>query len=338
MKNKFLLALVAIVLATILFKAVSFSPELESFSGPTMGTTYTIKYTTTADAPSREELKTLVDDVLVHVNKLMSTYDPSSELSLFNKQPAGSTVTVSDGMAYVVGEALKISELSAGKYDVTVGPLVNLWGFGPGKHEDKVPTDTDIAEAKERVGYHYVRLEENELTKARNVYVDLSSIAKGYGVDEVARVLRKAGIQNYLVEVGGELSVSGTKLDGSAWLVGVESPAGGHNVAQRVIEANDIAIATSGDYRNYFEKNGVRYSHTIDPTTGKPITHRLVSVTVIDANATRADGLATAITVLGPEAGLKFAQDNNIAAYMLVKEDFGFAEQYSDAFEPYLSN
>ena len=119
--------LVAIVLATILFKAVSFSPELESFSGPTMGTTYTIKYTTTADAPSREELKTLVDDVLVHVNKLMSTYDPSSELSLFNKQPAGSTVTVSDGMAYVVGEALKISELSAGKYDVTVGPLVNLW-------------------------------------------------------------------------------------------------------------------------------------------------------------------------------------------------------------------
>ncbi len=338
MKNKFLLALVAIVLATILFKAVSFSPELESFSGPTMGTTYTIKYTTTADAPSREELKTLVDDVLVHVNKLMSTYDPSSELSLFNKQPAGSTVTVSDGMAYVVGEALKISELSAGKYDVTVGPLVNLWGFGPGKHEDKVPTDADIAEAKERVGYHYVRLEDNELSKARNVYVDLSSIAKGYGVDEVARVLRKAGIQNYLVEVGGELSVSGTKLDGSVWLVGVESPAGGHNVAQRVIEANDIAIATSGDYRNYFEKNGVRYSHTIDPTTGKPITHRLVSVTVIDANATRADGLATAITVLGPEAGLKFAQDNNIAAYMLVKEDFGFSEQYSDAFEPYLSN
>lgn len=338
MKNKLLLALVAIVLATILYKAVSFSPELVSFSGPTMGTTYTVKYTTTADAPTREELKSEVDAVLLHVNKLMSTYDPTSELSEFNKQPAGTSVTVSDDMVYVLGEALKISELTGGKYDVTVGPLVNLWGFGPGVHNDQVPSDSDIATAQELVGYHYLKLDGNELTKSRDVYVDLSSIAKGYGVDQVADALKKAGINNYLVEVGGEILVSGRKLDGSNWTVGVESPAGGHNVAQRVIEANDIAIATSGDYRNYFEENGVRYSHTIDPTTGKPIIHRLVSVTVIDSNTTRADGLATAITVLGPEAGLKFAQENDVAAYMLVKEDFGFAEQYSEAFEPYLSN
>ncbi|SBS30261.1 Thiamine biosynthesis lipoprotein ApbE precursor [Marinomonas aquimarina] len=338
MKNKVLLALVAAVLVTILYKAVSFSPELVSFSGPTMGTTYTVKYTTTADAPSREQLKSEVDSVLLRINKLMSTYDPTSELSEFNKQPAGTRVTVSDDLAYVLGEALNISELTGGKYDVTVGPLVNLWGFGPGAHNDQVPTENEIVTAQEQVGYHYVKLDGNELTKSRDVYVDLSSIAKGYGVDEVARTLQQSGISNYLVEVGGEILVSGRKLDGSSWAVGVESPAGGHNVAQRVISAKDIAIATSGDYRNYFEENGVRYSHTIDPTTGKPITHRLVSVTVIDSNATRADGLATAITVLGPEDGLKFAQENDIAAYLLVKEDFGFAEQFSEAFEAYLTN
>lgn len=338
MKNKLLLALVALILVTILYKAVSFSPELVSFSGPTMGTTYSVKYTTTADTPDREDLKSEVDVVLLRVNKLMSTYDPTSELSEFNKLPVGTNVTVSDDLAYVLGEALKISQLTGGKYDVTVGPLVNLWGFGPDKHKDEVPSDSSIAEAKEKVGYHYVKLDGNELSKSRDVYVDLSSIAKGYGVDAVARVLKEAGVNNYLVEVGGEISVSGRKLDGSNWLIGVESPAGGHNVAERVIEANDIAIATSGDYRNYFEENGVRYSHTIDPITGKPITHRLVSVTVIDSNTTRADGLATAITVLGPDAGLKFAQENDIAAYMLVKEDSGFVERYSEAFEPYLSN
>lgn len=338
MKNKFLLALVAIVLATILFKAVSFSPEMVSFSGPTMGTTYTVKYITTADAPSREELKAKVDEVLLHVNKLMSTYDPTSELSEFNKLAANKTVTISDEMAYVLGEALEISDLTGGRYDVTVGPLVNLWGFGPGKHRDEVPSSAEVEEAQANVGYQYLNLDGNELTKTKAVYVDLSSIAKGYGVDAVANTLKDSGIRNYLVEVGGELSIAGSKLDGSTWAVGVESPAGGHNIAQRVITATDIAIATSGDYRNYFEENGVRYSHTIDPLTGKPITHRLVSVTVINSNATLADGLATAITVLGPEAGLKFAQENNVAAYMLVKEDRGFAEQFSDAFKPYLAN
>lgn len=336
MRNKFLLVLVAVILATILFKAVSFSPELTSFSGPTMGTTYTVKYITTADAPSRDELKSSVDDVLIHVNKLMSTYDPNSELSQFNKMPAQSTVKVTKDLAYVVDEALKISRITNGKYDITVGPLVNLWGFGPGKHRDEVPSDEEIAEAQQLVGYSHLRLDGEELTKSTNVYVDLSSIAKGFGVDEVARVLSENGINNFLVEVGGEIRASGTKLANEPWQIGVESPAGGHNIAQRVIEADNVAIATSGDYRNYFEKNGVRYSHTIDPTTGKPITHRLVSVTVIDSNTTRADGLATAITVLGPEAGLEFAEQHDIAAYMLIKEDFGFAEQYSAAFAPYI--
>lgn len=338
MKNKFLLALVVIVLATIIFKAASFAPEQISFSGPTMGTTYTVKYITTADSLSRSELKAQVDGVLLHVNKLMSTYDPTSELSEFNKQPAGTTIEASSDLAYVLDEALKISEQSGGKYDVTVGPLVNLWGFGPGKHNDEVPSEKAIETAKEKVGYHHLIVDGKNITKTNDVYVDLSSIAKGFGVDQVARTLKEAGVSSYLVEVGGEIIVAGHKVDGSPWQVGIESPAGGHNIAQRVIAADNVAIATSGDYRNYFEKGGVRYSHTIDPTSGRPITHRLVSVTVIDSNTMRADGLATAITVLGPVKGLEFAQEFNIAAYMLVKEDTGFVEQYSDSFKPYLTN
>ncbi|MBM6551925.1 FAD:protein FMN transferase [Marinomonas ostreistagni] len=338
MKNKFLLGLVVVILATILYKSVSFSPELISFSGPTMGTTYTVKYVSTADAANKEELQTQVDGVLARVNRLMSTYDPSSELSEFNKLPAGSTIEISDDMAYVLEEALHISDITHGKYDVTVGPLVNLWGFGPGVHHDQAPSAEEIATTSERVGFHYLSLQGNQLSKSREIYVDLSSIAKGFGVDEVARTLKEAGIKDYLVEVGGEIRAAGHKIDGSSWKIGIESPAGGHQVAQRIIDADDIAIATSGDYRNYFEEDGVRYSHTIDPTTGKPITHRLVSVTVLDKSATRADGLATAITVLGPEDGLKLANDEGVAAYMLVKEDTGFVEQYSEAFTPFLAD
>ncbi|ADZ91816.1 FAD:protein FMN transferase [Marinomonas mediterranea] len=337
MRNKALLAGLAIVAVAVLYRLFSFTPELVGFSGPTMGTTYTVKFITHKNAPDEAMIKDSVDQVLVKVNKLMSTYDPSSELSLFNRSAAGQSYEASDDIAYVVNAALKISELTDGAYDVTVGPLVNLWGFGPGKHEDRVPTQEEIESAKSKVGYHYLSLDGNQLKKTKDVYVDLSSIAKGYGVDQVALTLEQYGINNYLVEVGGEIRTKGMKLDDAHWEIGVESPAGGHSIAQKVIQADNLSIATSGDYRNYFEKNGVRYSHTIDPKTGKPITHRLVSVTIISDSVMLADGLATAINVLGPVKGLEFAERNDIAAYMLVKEDFGFKEEYSKAFKPYLN-
>ena len=302
-----------------------------------MGTTYTVKFYTTSDVADPWALKDEVDDALVKVNKLMSTYDPSSELSEFNKLPAGSSLVISDEMAYVIDKALLISQMSDGEYDVTVGPLVNLWGFGPGSREDRVPSDAEIRAAKEKVGYQSLSLDGKRLTKDKDLYVDLSSIAKGYGVDEVAQVLERHGVDSFLVEVGGEISSKGKKPDGSPWRIAIESPVSGHEMAERIIELSDMAIATSGDYRNYFEKNGVRYSHTINPITGKPITHRLVSVTVVDKTTTMADGLATAITVLGPEKGLKFANENGIAAYLLVKTDFGFEEHPADAFKPYLN-
>lgn len=337
MRKKILFPAFFLIAAAIVYRFFSFSPELVSFSGPTMGTTYTVKFYTTEQVSNPWDLKDDVDEVLIKVNKLMSTYDPTSELSNFNKLPTGQSADISRNMAYVIDKALLISEMTSGEYDVTVGPLTNLWGFGPGQREDKVPSQDLIDEAKQRVGYQYLALDNLRLTKEKDIYVDLSSIAKGYGVDEVARVLRDNGVESYLVEVGGEISSQGIKPDGSPWKIAIESPAGGHSMAERILSLDDVAVATSGDYRNYFEKNGVRYSHIINPIIGKPISHRLVSVTVVDKTATMADGLATAITVLGPEKGLAFAQDNGISAYLLVKTDFGFEESYSDAFQPYLN-
>lgn len=336
MRKKILFSVFLLIAIAVVYRLSSFSPELVSFSGPTMGTTYTVKFYTTEKVNNPWDLKDDVDDVLVNVNRLMSTYDPTSELSEFNKLLAGQSVDISEDMAYVIDKALLISKMTAGEYDVTIGPLVNLWGFGPGKREDKVPSQALIDEAKTRIGYEFLTLNNLRLTKEKDIYIDLSSIAKGYGVDEVARVLRERGVESYLVEVGGEISSKGVKPDGSAWKIAIESPAGGHSMAERILSLDDVSIATSGDYRNYFEKNGVRYSHTISPITGKPITHRLVSATVIDKTTTMADGLATAITVLGPEKGFAFAQENGIAAYLLIKTDFGFEERPSDAFKSYL--
>tara|TARA_R110001599_G_scaffold119118_2_gene288828 strand:+ start:9121 stop:10134 length:1014 start_codon:yes stop_codon:yes gene_type:complete len=336
MRKKILIsAFLFIVIATV-YRFSTFSPELVSFSGPTMGTTYTVKFYTTENVKKPSDLKVGVDAALVRVNKLMSTYDPNSELSVFNKLPANQFSNISEDMAYVIDKALLISEMSGGEYDITIGPLVNLWGFGPGNREDKVPSELLIDEAKSRVGYHYLKLDGRRLTKEKNIYVDLSSIAKGYGVDMVAQVLQSKGVRSYLIEVGGEILSKGVKADGESWKVAIESPAGGHEIVERILSVTDVAVATSGDYRNYFEKNGVRYSHTISPKTGRPITHRLVSVTVVDKTTTMADGLATAITVLGPEKGFEFAQKNGIAAYLLIKTDFGFEERPSDAFKPYL--
>ncbi|GAA0233033.1 FAD:protein FMN transferase [Marinomonas primoryensis] len=336
MRKKILFsAFIFIVIATV-YRFSIFSPELVSFSGPTMGTTYTVKFYTTENVKKTSDLKVGVDAALVRVNKLMSTYDPNSELSVFNKLPENQFSNISEDMAYVIDKALLISEMSGGEYDITIGPLVNLWGFGPGNREDKVPSELLIDEAKSRVGYHYLKLDGRRLTKEKNIYVDLSSIAKGYGVDMVAQVLQSKGVRSYLIEVGGEILSKGVKADGESWKVAIESPAGGHEIVERILSVTDVAVATSGDYRNYFEKNGVRYSHTISPKTGRPITHRLVSVTVVDKTTTMADGLATAITVLGPEKGFEFAQKNGIAAYLLIKTDFGFEERPSDAFKPYL--
>jgi thiamine biosynthesis lipoprotein len=221
---------------------------------------------------------------------------------------------------------------------VTVGPLVNLWGFGPGRGEDRVPSATEVEEARARVGY--ARLEVRDPPPAvrkaiPDLYVDLSAIAKGYGVDRVSEYLESQGVGRYLVEVGGEVRGRGRNARGTPWKVAVERPAEGERAAYAVVEVDGVGVATSGDYRNFFEKDGRRYSHTIDPATGRPVTHALASVTVVSDTCMTADALATGLNVLGPEAGYALAEREGIAALFIVREGQGFARRATAAFARY---
>jgi thiamine biosynthesis lipoprotein len=304
--------------------------------GKTMGTTYNIKIVTT-DSFDLAQLQSQIDALLVQVNQEMSTYIPDSELSLFNSSKSLDGIKISEGLNHVVKEAIRLGQLSGGKLDVTVGPLVNLWGFGPEHRPDVIPTDETLNAIKQRIGLDKLSLNGNVLSKLHpDLYVDLSTIAKGYGVDVVADYIESQGFVNYLVEIGGEMRLKGTKAAGEAWHVAIEKPVDNERKIQQIIVPNDNAVATSGDYRIYFEDNGVRYSHIIDPHTGKPINHKLVSVTVIHPSSMTADGLSTAMMVMGPEQAYEFAKQHNLAVYLISKTDDGFKEQATVQFEQFL--
>lgn len=310
------------------------APQQISVSGETMGTTYHIRYVTANPNHSPERVKERVDAVLEQVNSQMSTYDPNSELSLFNQRKTTEPVVISRSLETVVRRALEIGEETDGLLDVTVGPLVNLWGFGPLGRPEQVPTEQQLLEVRDQVGYQYLTVENHQLTKAvPDLYVDLSTIAKGYGVDRVAILMEQMEIRNYLVEIGGEMRMRGTKPGEQPWRIAVEQPVALDRAVQRIIEPGNNAVATSGDYRNYFEEDGVRYSHIIDPRTGYPIQHNLVSVTVISETCMDADAYATALTVMGAEQALEFANQKGLAVLLVTRENDQFKEYTSTAFK-----
>ncbi|MBU2711567.1 FAD:protein FMN transferase [Zooshikella harenae] len=313
---------------------------MEQVSGPTMGTTYQVKYITGDSNVSQPEVAQRVDAVLADINQRMSTYITTSELMQFNQAPTGEVFKLSNDIVTLVALSQEISEMSGGRYDVTVGPLVNLWGFGPDKRPTTVPSDEVLAEAFANVGYHYVKADKqaSTLVKEKPVFVDLSSIAKGYAVDKVAEALDSMGINSYLVEVGGELKVKGEKAAGVPWRIGIEEPVLGQRKASAAIEAPGKGIATSGDYRNYYEIDGQRFSHTINPLTGHPITHKLASVTVVHPSVAMADGLATMLMVVGYPEGMALAKEHDLAAYFIVKEGEGFTSYASPGFKAYLTS
>jgi len=307
-------------------------------SGPTMGTTYNIKYIESEGIPSPEALQKEVDRLLEEVNDQMSTYRKDSELSRFNQNQTSTPFEVSPQTATVVKEAIRLNGLTLGALDVTVGPLVNLWGFGPEARPEVVPTDEELAARKANTGIQHLTVEGNLLTKdIPNLYVDLSTIAKGWGVDVVADYIQSQGIQNYMVEVGGEMRLKGINREGVKWRIAIEKPSADERAVQEIIEPGDMAVATSGDYRIYFERDGVRYSHIINPQTGKPIRHKVVSVTVLDKSSMTADGLATGLMVLGEEQGMKIANENDIPVFMIVKTEDGFKEMASEAYKPFMN-
>lgn len=341
--NKFkliLLTVLALSLSACFPSNTSENTEV-LLQGRTMGTTYNIKVVATKEQLLALNLQQKIDTALQQVNQQMSTYINDSELSQFNQSTSTEPVTISAGFAHVLKESLRLGKLSEGKLDVTVGPLVNLWGFGPELRPETIPSDEVLALTKKRVGFENLVLTGNLLTKKiPDVYIDLSTIAKGYGVDVVADIIESNGFANYLVEIGGEMRLKGFKHTGELWAIAIEKPildpSGEERAVQQVIIPKDNALATSGDYRNYFEADGVRFSHIIDPDTGKPIHHNLVSVTVIHPSSMTADGLSTTLMVMGMEKGMAFATENNLAALFISKTENGFDERFTVKFKQYL--
>ncbi|MCP5334296.1 MAG: FAD:protein FMN transferase [Oceanospirillaceae bacterium] len=330
----------SILLSLILFLTVACSESpipVERIQGYTMGTTYHIQWRKHEGADAAV-MQPKVDALLAHVNQQMSTYIPDSELSLFNKTPAPAKIPASSELRFVLSQSLEINHMSGGYFDVTVGPLVNLWGFGPDEMNEKKPSDEQIRIAKAEVGSDALSIGDDWVAKSAQRYVDLSAIAKGFGVDQVAALLEQQGIKDYLVEIGGELRIKGQKQPGMNWKVAVEAPDVSERRVQKVLSVADIGMATSGDYRNYFEVNGERFSHTIDPFTGSPVRHKLASVTILHPQCSMADGLATTMMVMGEEKAPAFATAHNIAAYFIVSTDNGFKEIMTPAFAALISH
>ena len=312
----------------------SSKPDIIKISGAALGTTYHV--TVVADQPAPDDLAERIKAVLDVVDQSMSTYKDDSEISRFNRLPIDSEQQISAEFSQVLAISRMIWQQSGGAFDPTVGPLVDLWGFGPVSTDNLVPTDEQIETAISAIGYQHVQLIDDRLSKTQALRLDLSAVAKGYAVDLIADMLEMLALPDYLVEVGGEMRLSGSNPKGQLWRVAVEQPSLIPQV-QQVIEIADIAMATSGDYRNFFESDGVRYSHSIDPRTGRPVAHGLASVTVLAPTCAEADAWATALTILGEEQGILLAEQLNLAVYMLVNVDDSFKVISSTAFAPYLN-
>lgn len=324
------------VIAVSLLTALTgcwFSERVEEFGGSTMGSTYTVKYVRSKDSPSLESLKRETEAILAEVDQQMSTYRDDSAIEQFNQAPAGTCQAMPAGVLQLVEAGRVLHEQSAGAFDLTLEPLLNLWGFGPKARAEKVPTAEPLTAARTRVGMQHLRSEGERLCKDVDVQVDFNSIAAGYAVDKIVQRFNELGVTRYMVEATGELKAAGKKPDGQPWRIGLEAPQDGQRVAQRVLDVDGYGISTSGDYRNYFEEEGRRYSHTLDPLTGAPITHKLAAVTVVDKSTLRADGLSTVLMVMGTERGLAFAERMGIAAFFVTREGGAFVTQTTQAFE-----
>lgn len=307
-------------------------------AGASMGTTWHVSYVPSGTSPAEQELLAGIQGVLEDVEQSMSTYRPDSEISRFNALPPDAWFEVSTGFYTVLSSALMVGRQSEGAYDITVGPLVDLWGFGPGPSIQAPPPPSAVAETLARVGQDKLRLDGDRrgISKLAPLSLDFSSIAKGYAVDRVASWLLEMGVGRFLVEVGGEMRMAGLSHRGDSWHIAIEQPdSAGRSVAAG-ISVTDMAVATSGDYRNYFEMDGRRYSHSIDPRSGHPVAHDLVSVTVIHPSAMLADAWATALTVLGGERAMVVAQAQDLAVYFIRREGDAYAISHTAAFTPWL--
>ncbi|MGX5172806.1 FAD:protein FMN transferase [Aliikangiella sp. IMCC44653] len=307
-------------------------------NGSTMGTTYSITFKAPTSQFNKAKLHQKVEQELKLINQLMSTYIEDSELSLFNAALSTQCQPLSNQTLYVIESAIKVAQQTQGKFDVTLAPLIEIWGFDKKQTHNQVPAENVIQQLLGEIGFQKLSVGEGCVAKQNpSLSVNLSAIAKGYGVDRIAEIIEAEAIANYLVEIGGEVATKGKNPKGIDWRIAIESASSAKRSIQQVVSTKGLGVATSGDYRNYFEKDGKRYSHTLDPTSGYPITHNLASVTVLHPKTMLADAYATAMMVMGPQQALKFANEQQLAVFMLIKENGGFKEIYNEAFAQHLS-
>ena len=307
-------------------------------AGASMGTTW---HVTLVEPPGQvlpDGVQQGIETQLEAIDHSMSTYRDDSEISRFNALAPDTWFVVSPEFYSVLSTALVVGRASDGAYDVTVAPLVDLWGFGPGPAIDKPPSEDAIARLMQQVGQDSIRMDGEAISvkKLTALSLDFSSLAKGYAVDRVATWLAQRGINRFLVEVGGEMRMSGMSGRGDPWRVAIERPESGGRSVAAALSLSGVAVATSGDYRNYFEVDGRRYSHSIDPRTGWPVAHDLVSVTVVHPSAMLADAWATAFTVLGADRAMTVAQEQGLAVYFIRSLGEDFTHSHTAAFAAYL--
>ena len=314
--------------------------DLTTLEGRTMGTTYRVLVRSESAGFDAAKLHKMIDQELIYINKLMSTYDVNSEISRFNRSAQITPFKLSSETTEVLAFSLQLARQTQGAFDPTVSPLVNLWGFGPVRSDAKIPPADAISRVRAEIGFDALALDatDNTLRSQLPRQLDLSAVAKGYAVDRLAAILIEAGLSHFLVEVGGELVAKGTKFEDVPWRVAIESPDPVNRGIFKALSLRDKAVATSGDYRNFFESNGQRYSHTLDPRTGSPVDHTTVSVTVLADTAMVADGWATALNVLGLDEGLKLANERGLAALFISRTDTSERRQSyeSDTMKAYL--
>lgn len=311
-----------------------------SLHGETMGTTWSVVVPELPAGLDQVSLQAKIDGRLKNLDQMLSTYIEGSALSHLNQSTSTDWFEVPGEVLQLVTIARTIMKLTGGAYDPTIGPVIDLWGFGPGKPPNaEMPDHKAIDDAMKTVGIDKLELRESRAAIRKGnprTRLDLSSIAKGFAVDEVGEILEHDGVENYLVEIGGELRTRGLSPRSDAWRIGIEKPGTEEPSVLQALRFTDANIATSGDYRNFFEIDGVRYSHAIDARSGRPVTHALSSVTVFHETTTEADAWATALLVLGEEEGFTVAKANRIAAFFVFRSDDDFVTKHTEPFTVYL--
>lgn len=311
------------ILASLALAACKNGTSVSEISGSTMGTSYSIAALDHSRALDMKMVKQAVEDSLSRVTTLMSNWDAKSEVSRFNTAANTAPVAISSELAKVVSAAQEVHVATEGQFDITLGPVIEAWGFGARGAHAQTPAPAALQQAMASVGTtSALTLNGTQLQKHNaDTQIYLSSIGKGFGVDLVADTLKGFGLKDFMVEIGGDVYVSGLNADGDKWQIGIESPDALSRRAYEIASVSNMGMATSGDYRNYFEQDGLRYSHIIDAQTGRPITHQTASVTVLAENAMLADAWATGLLALGKERGLEIADKHDLAVMFIDRKE-----------------